>query len=568
MGMMADPVVSKTRVCIKNFPPRTTEQDLKEFLLHQQTGQSSNRNGDGVPLRLQITDCKILKNAKGKSRKVAFVGFRQPEQARHAIETFHRTYLNMSRITVEAATAKTDEASRNEEAGAKPRSGDFKAGKLENDATASTKDDDKKATNSKVKEFLSLMGAGDSKSKFWSNDAAAGEDEEAVETDPKSNSDDSDSENDSDSDDSSSSSDDDDDDTAAKAGDKTKSKSALSDMDFLRSKTKQVDDLDADGSDSDSDTSSSSSSSSSSSDSDSDGEDLEQDKLSTEKPKDRQEARKEAPGEHGNTSGDDMNVDDDEDDDDDYFDDDYDDDIDRRPRRRRRNDRPRDVYDESELDDLGYNRRKEDGFLNIPSSFGQREGWRLPDSVSKSLLAGIFILGVGLGVTVDSAINTNPRDLASRDAIDQAAPNSKLCADMGASAMAFDQRVFVSFNPFNVYVAQADVKPACVLRQANVVPVLKNKKLINEKEVAACKANMNTWAFVGDLDNTPQLSCVYKSADAQNEFLSNPKFGIGEDYLDDDRATINNNIKKVKDSMTDAQKDELRKRAALVPGLD
>jgi len=259
---------------------------------------------------------------------------------------------------------------------------------------------------------------------------------------------------------------------------------------------------------------------------------------------------------------------DDEDDDDDYFDDDYDDDIDRRPRRRRRNDRPRDVYDESELDDLGYNRRKEDGFLNIPSSFGQREGWRLPDSVSKSLLAGIFILGVGLGVTVDSAINTNPRDLASRDAIDQAAPNSKLCADMGASAMAFDQRVFVSFNPFNVYVAQADVKPACVLRQANVVPVLKNKKLINEKEVAACKANMNTWAFVGDLDNTPQLSCVYKSADAQNEFLSNPKFGIGEDYLDDDRATINNNIKKVKDSMTDAQKDELRKRAALVPGLD
>jgi len=309
-------VVSKTRVCIKNFPPRTTEQDLKEFLLHQQTGQSSNRNGDGVPLRLQITDCKILKNAKGKSRKVAFVGFRQPEQARHAIETFHRTYLNMSRITVEAATAKTDEASRNEEAGAKPRSGDFKAGKLENDATASTKDDDKKATNSKVKEFLSLMGAGDSKSKFWSNDAAAGEDEEAVETDPKSNSDDSDSENDSDSDDSSSSSDDDDDDTAAKAGDKTKSKSALSDMDFLRSKTKQVDDLDADGSDSDSDTSSSSSSSSSSSDSDSDGEDLEQDKLSTEKPKDRQEARKEAPGEHGNTSGDDMNVDDDEDDDD------------------------------------------------------------------------------------------------------------------------------------------------------------------------------------------------------------------------------------------------------------
>lgn len=198
--------------------------------------------------------------------------------------------------------------------------------------------------------------------------------------------------------------------------------------------------------------------------------------------------------------------------------------------------------------------------MNIPSSFGQRDGWRLPEAVSKSLLAGIFVLGVGLGVTVDSAINTNPKDLASRDAVDQAAPNSKLCAEMGASAMAFDQRVFVSFNPFNVYVAQADVKPACVLRPANVVPILKDRKLINDREVFACKSNMNTWAFVGDLDDAPQLSCVYKSEDAQNEFLSNPKFGIGEDYLDDDRAAIIDAKKRIKDTMTNAQKEQLMKK--------
>ena len=35
-----------------------------------------------------------------------------------------------------------------------------------------------------------------------------------------------------------------------------------------------------------------------------------------------------------------------------------------------------------------------------------------------------------------------------------------------------DQRVFVTFNPFNVYVTQADAKPGCVLRPANVVPLL------------------------------------------------------------------------------------------------
>ena len=158
------------------------------------------------------------------------------------------------------------------------------------------------------------------------------------------------------------------------------------------------------------------------------------------------------------------------------------------------------------------------------------------------------------------------RDLASRDAVDQAAPNAKLCASMGASAMAFDQRVFVSFNPFNVYVAQADVKPACVLRPANVVPILQARHLINDNEVRACKANMNTWAFVGDLEDQPQLSCVYKSEDAQNEFLSNPKFGIGEDYLDDDRDV--SRVKQVKAGMTGGQKEALRRQAASIPGLD
>ena len=137
---------------------------------------------------------------------------------------------------------------------------------------------------------------------------------------------------------------------------------------------------------------------------------------------------------------------------DEYDEDDDEEEYQRRRRRRKPSRRRR------ERDNLGGGFDEDDG-LDIPSAFGRRGGWRLPDSVSKALLAGVFVLGIGLGVTVDSAINTNPRDLASRDAIDQAAPNPTLCATMGASAMAFDQRVFVSFNPFNVYVAQADVKP-------------------------------------------------------------------------------------------------------------
>jgi hypothetical protein len=247
-----------------------------------------------------------------------------------------------------------------------------------------------------------------------------------------------------------------------------------------------------------------------------------------------------------------------EDDDDDYYDDD-DDDYDEPPRRQRR---------QPPYDDLGGFNDARKGGLDVPSSFGRKDGWRLPDTVSKALIAGVFVLGVGMGVTIDSAINTNPRDLASRDAVDQAAPNRNLCATMGASAMAFDQRVFVSFNPFDVYVAQADVKPACVLRSSNVVPILKERHLINDEEVRSCKQNMNTWAFVGDLNDMPQLSCVYKSADAQNEFLSNPKLGIGEDYLDDDRDKVQSLKKNIKAGMTDAQKENTLRKATAVPGMD
>jgi hypothetical protein len=246
-----------------------------------------------------------------------------------------------------------------------------------------------------------------------------------------------------------------------------------------------------------------------------------------------------------------------------YFDEDkddyYDDDYSQRPRRRRRQ------SNTSRIDDLGTAQltgsSPDDTSLDIPSSFGRGDtGLRLPSSVSAALLAGVFVLGIGTGVTVDSQINTNPKDLASRDAVDKNAPNPTLCTTYGASAMAFDQRVFVSFNPFNVYVAQADVKPACVLRPANIVPVLKERKLLNDEEIRGCKMNMNTWAFVGDLDDQPQLSCVYKSEDAQNEFLEDPKRGIGEDYLDDDRAsavTKKQTKKMVKDTLTDAQKKKM-----------
>lgn len=155
------------------------------------------------------------------------------------------------------------------------------------------------------------------------------------------------------------------------------------------------------------------------------------------------------------------------------------------------------------------------------TSLGGINKWEV---VNRALVAGVFVAGIGAGITIDSAINTNPKDLASRDAIDRNAPNPKLCSTYGSSAMVLDQRLFVTFNPFNVYVTQADAKPGCVLRPSNVVSQLqKERPLLTNEDIESCKNGYNTWAYIGDINNKPQLTCVFQSDDAQNEFLSNPK---------------------------------------------
>jgi len=128
---------------------------------------------------------------------------------------------------------------------------------------------------------------------------------------------------------------------------------------------------------------------------------------------------------------------------------------------------------------------------------------------------------------------------------DRSSPNSDACAAYGASAVVFDQRVFLSFNPFNVYVTQPEVKPGCVLRRSNWA-VLESRSLVKPDAVEDCKRHLNTFAFVGDLQGrpevravsllcprlhrahaaSPQVSCVYHSEQAENQFLRDPASAV------------------------------------------
>jgi len=143
------------------------------------------------------------------------------------------------------------------------------------------------------------------------------------------------------------------------------------------------------------------------------------------------------------------------------------------------------------------------------------------DRFTQFLVLGGFLVGIGAGVGFDSALNFDDKNIFSRQAIDEQVPNKYECLKEGRSAMVFDSRVFVSFNPFNVYVGQPEVKPGCVLRQENW-RVLESRNLISQRQGYLCKSTNNTFGWVGDLNNSPEVSCVYHSEDAENMFLKDP----------------------------------------------
>ena len=148
-------------------------------------------------------------------------------------------------------------------------------------------------------------------------------------------------------------------------------------------------------------------------------------------------------------------------------------------------------------------------------------GTNIFNYTSIAILGGVFILGVGVGIAFSSTATFSPQNVASRDFIDRAAPNPDLCVQYGASAMVMDTRLFVTLNPFNVYVSQPIMKPGCVLRTNNWA-ILEQKKLVTGDQVRECKNRMNTFAFTGNLESSPQINCVYQNDAAQNFFLNQP----------------------------------------------
>lgn len=138
-----------------------------------------------------------------------------------------------------------------------------------------------------------------------------------------------------------------------------------------------------------------------------------------------------------------------------------------------------------------------------------------------ALIGGIFVLGIGVGIGFSSTASFSPQNVASREVIDRSAPNAELCAQFGASAIVSDLRVFVTLNPFNVFVTQPVMQPGCVLRRNNW-SILEQQRLVSSEQVRDCKNRMNTFGFTGPLEGKPTINCIYQNDSAGNLFLNQP----------------------------------------------
>ncbi|MGB3755224.1 MAG: DUF3172 domain-containing protein [Rivularia sp. (in: cyanobacteria)] len=137
-----------------------------------------------------------------------------------------------------------------------------------------------------------------------------------------------------------------------------------------------------------------------------------------------------------------------------------------------------------------------------------------------AILGGIFILGIGIGIAFSSTATFTPANVASSNFIDTKAPNPEVCVQYGASAMVMDTRLFVTLNPFNVYVGQPSMRPGCVLRQSNW-EILRQKNLVTSDQIRDCKNRLNTFGFTGRLDSKElDVKCIYQNDAAKNFFIN------------------------------------------------
>ena len=139
-----------------------------------------------------------------------------------------------------------------------------------------------------------------------------------------------------------------------------------------------------------------------------------------------------------------------------------------------------------------------------------------PNSIA--ILAGVLVIGVGIGSLITSTTSGGQGNIASQQQLDMAVPDPDFCRQYGASAFVIDVEMYTTLNPSTSFVTQPALQPGCVIRRENW-SVLQKQGAINNEDVRECKQRMNTFAYIGSIRDQPIVRCVYQADVNENKFI-------------------------------------------------
>ena len=142
-----------------------------------------------------------------------------------------------------------------------------------------------------------------------------------------------------------------------------------------------------------------------------------------------------------------------------------------------------------------------------------------------AVLAGVLIVGVGIGTVLSSTTQGDQGNIASSQQLDMAVPDPEFCRQWGASAFVIDVEMYTTMNPSSSFVTQPTLKPGCVIRRENW-SVLQKEGAVTAEQMRQCKQRMNTFAYIGSVKDKPIVRCVYQTDITENKFITK---GVADD---------------------------------------
>ena len=147
-----------------------------------------------------------------------------------------------------------------------------------------------------------------------------------------------------------------------------------------------------------------------------------------------------------------------------------------------------------------------------------------------AVLAGVLILGIGIGTALNSNTAGNQGNIASSQQLDLAVPDPEFCKQGGASAFVMDVEMYTTMNPSSSFVTQPKLQPGCVIRRENW-SVLQKEGAVTAEQMRQCKQRMNTFAYIGSIRDKPQVRCVYQTDSVDNKFQTRGSAGAADDSV-------------------------------------